>query len=115
MRLLLIEDHHDVAQTTVMLLEIIGYDVQRATNGKEGIAMAQQFLPDIMIVDIGLPDMSGFDVAKLLRADERFSNTMMIALTGYDCEDQAKANGFTNYYKKPVDFDALDAFIKGKS
>lgn len=101
------EDHRPLAQTTMTLLNYLGHEVHHAANGTEAIKLAIEINPEIMLIDIGLPDKSGYDVAKELRKLPQFKETTMIALTGYDCRDRAIQSGFTHYYKKPMDFTVL--------
>lgn len=112
MKVLLVEDHADVAKSTVMLLELLNHEVRHAKTGQEGIDIAHEFNPDIMLIDIGLPDMQGFDVAERLRAEPQFEKTVMVALTGYDCEERAKECGFNHYHKKPLSYAIMDGFLK---
>jgi two-component system CheB/CheR fusion protein len=107
MRVLVVEDHADVASSTLIVLEILKYKTKHAQNGLEAIAIAPDFSPDIMLIDIGLPDMDGFDLAKRLRAMPQFKSVIMIALTGFDCEERCREAGFDHYYKKPMDLNVL--------
>lgn len=111
MRVLLVEDHPDVATSTKLLLELLGHEVKHAATGAEAIEIAEVFEPQMMLVDIGLPDMDGFIVAKTLRADPKFEKTIMVALTGFDCEAKAKQFGFDYYCKKPMDVEHIDRFM----
>lgn len=104
MRILLVEDHVPVAQTTIMLLQIMGHDVRHARNGTEALAMGAAETPELVVIDIGLPDMSGFDVAKGMRANPALDQTVLVALTGYDIQDKMAGSGFDHYFKKPMDF-----------
>lgn len=113
MRVLLVEDHDQVAQSTIMLLRLLKHDVRHAKCGLEAIAAADEFKPDIMLVDIGLPDITGFEVAQKIREKKEFNNTVLVALTGYDVESQAIQGGFNYYCKKPMDFGKLPFFATG--
>lgn len=104
MRILLVEDHVPVAQTTIMLLQIMGHEVKHARTGQEAINMAKVEIPEIAVIDIGLPDMSGFEVAKGLRCEKALDKTVLVALTGYDIQDKMNGSGFDHYFKKPMDF-----------
>lgn len=111
MKVLLVEDHEPVAKSTVMLLRLLKHEVTHAKTGKEAIEQAILMKPDICLIDIGLPDMSGHHVATQLRMMPEFSTTIMVALTGYDCQEKAMESGFNHYCKKPMDFDILPKLV----
>lgn len=112
MKILLVEDHVSVADSTVMLLRLLGHEVRHAKTGQEAISAATDSAPDVMLVDIGLPDMTGHDVARKLRSMPEFDRkVILIALTGYDCAEKAKQSGFDHYYKKPMDLDILPNLV----
>jgi CheY-like chemotaxis protein len=106
---LIIEDHDDAREALRALLELEGHQVEAAATGPNGIEIAARRLPDVALVDIGLPEVDGYEVARRLRAlgDGR---TFLIALTGYgQPEDVKRAHdaGFDAHLLKPVDPDAL--------
>jgi signal transduction histidine kinase/CheY-like chemotaxis protein len=106
-RILVIEDNRDAAESTRMLLSLIGHQVQIAHTGEAGLALAKSFLPQVILCDIGLPGgMSGYDVARQLRKDPQFKVAHLIALTGYGRDEdhqQTRAAGFDLHLIKPVD------------
>ena len=104
MKILLVEDHVAVATTTILLLKVMGHTVVHAKNGQEALDMAKVEMPELAVIDIGLPDMSGFDVAKGLRSEKALDNTVLVAVTGYDIESKMATSGFDHYFKKPMDF-----------
>ena len=110
-RILVIEDNKDAAESTRMLLSLIGHDVKIAHTGDAGLALGRDFQPDVILCDIGLPGgMSGYDVARVFRQEPVLKSAYMIALTGYGRdEDQQKtqAAGFDLHLTKPVDFPSL--------
>ena len=108
--LLLIEDIDDVRRMMSQLLELEGYQVSDTAQAREGVRMASELQPSVGIIDIGLPDMNGYDVARALRADPLTCHMGLMALTGYgQDEDRRKAleAGFDVHLVKPVDMDAL--------
>lgn len=111
MKLLIIDDNVDTAMGLAVHLRETGKHVVRlAQNGRTGIALAQEFEPEIVLLDIGLPDIDGYEVARQLRSDERFARVPLIALTGFGGEaDRARAEsaGFRGYLVKPVPYDVL--------
>lgn len=107
---LLIEDNADSREMMAMLLGMLGYTVLEAANGHDGLERARRERPAIAVVDIGLPDMDGYAVARELRATASLRNMTLIALTGYgqDADRQrALAAGFDSHLVKPLDMDVL--------
>ena len=107
---LLIEDNADSREMMSMLLGMLGYKVLEAANGNEGLKLAMHEKPEIAVVDIGLPDMDGYEVARRLRADQTLVDMTVIALTGYGQEadkQRALAAGFDSHLVKPLDMDML--------
>jgi signal transduction histidine kinase/PAS domain-containing protein/ActR/RegA family two-component response regulator len=117
-KILLVDDDPDMLQFLAMLLEIWGYEVKTTPKAHEALPAVQEFQPDIVFLDIGLPQMSGYEVAKILRsyqAQEEVTHfPLLIALTGYGRrEDQEKAlqAGFDRHLTKPITQAALKAFL----
>jgi two-component system, sensor histidine kinase len=110
LRILLVEDHPEVATAQAMLLRALGYHVQVAADGPAAIDMAKSLVPDIAIVDIGLPGFDGYQVAKILRSDPTTSSIRLIALTAYGShEDRQRAfrSGFEVHLVKPTSIEQL--------
>ena len=113
-RILIIEDNVDAAQTLADLLELNGHEVQIAYSGTEGVETAAKFQPEIVLCDIGLPGMSGWEVARTLRALPATAASRLIAISGYGAlEDRRQSTdaGFEAHLTKPVDVDALEALL----
>ena len=113
---LLIEDNADSREMMSMLLGMLGYQVLEAANGGEGLRLARLERPAIAVVDIGLPDMDGYEVARELRAEAGLQNMTLIALTGYGQDADRKralAAGFDSHLVKPLDMDVLVNTIIG--
>jgi PAS domain S-box-containing protein len=113
-RILVIEDNVDAAETTREALELNGHAVELAYTGPEGIEKARAFKPDVVLCDIGLPGMNGFEVAKAMRLDPDLGSATLIALSGYalpEDVDRAKAAGFDLHLAKPPDLAALERSI----
>jgi CheY-like chemotaxis protein/two-component sensor histidine kinase len=110
-RVLIIEDNLDAAQSLRDALELSQHHVEVAYNGPEGLKKARTCHPDIVLCDIGLPGMDGFEVARSLRADESLQGTFLVALSGYalpeDLERAAKA-GFHRHLAKPPSLESLE-------
>lgn len=109
-RVLVIEDNADSAEALQAMLEIGGHEVRVASNGPEGIRIAHDLRPQVVLCDIGLPDMDGYAVANAFRTDPELRSTFLIALTGYARpEDVARATaaGFDRHLAKPVSPEGL--------
>ncbi len=105
LRILAVDDYVDAAQMLGRLLRLDGHVVEIAHDGTTAIAIARDFKPDVILLDIGLPDMDGYEIARRLRGEEKFEATL-IALTGYGQEqDKLRASeaGFDFHLVKPVD------------
>jgi two-component system, chemotaxis family, CheB/CheR fusion protein len=101
LRIVLAEDNRDAADTMQMLLELSGHQVWVAETGPAAIDAVRQRAPDVLLCDIGLPDMNGYEVARTLRQDTRFSQLPMFACTGYsDQREPAGAAGFDRLFPK---------------
>jgi len=114
-RVLIIEDNRDAAETINMLLSLDGHDVCIANCGTDGLNLAQRFHPDIILCDIGLPKMDGYQIMRAIRRDKQLSQVYAIALTGYGRDTDradAKEAGFDMHLTKPLDYDNLRDIIK---
>jgi CheY-like chemotaxis protein len=115
-RILVIEDSVDAAISTRMLLELQGHKVQIASGGLSGIEAARTFNPEVILLDIGLPGMDGYEVARRLRKLPETENVLLIALSGYgQAEDlrKSKEAGFDHHLVKPADINQIEALISG--
>ncbi len=113
-RILVVDDNVDAAETLAMLLDFLGHDVRSAFTGEEGLEMALSFLPDVVFLDIGLPGMNGYEVARRLLVDPATAASKLIALTGWGTEEdirKSKMAGFYVHLTKPVDPDAVEAIL----
>jgi CheY-like chemotaxis protein len=110
-RVLVIEDNVDAAESLKEVLELSDHVVEIAGTGLEGLEKARAFRPDVVLCDIGLPEMDGFEVASAMRADPTFGSTALVALSGYagpaDVE-RASVAGFDRHLAKPVELDELE-------
>jgi CheY-like chemotaxis protein len=105
-RVLIVEDNRDAAQSLRMLLSLYGFDVTVAETGTDGLEQAQRLRPDAVVCDLGLPGISGYDVARAVRADPATAKTFLISVSGYGQErdrQQAREAGFDEVLVKPVD------------
>lgn len=109
-RILLIEDNKLAAESTQLLLSFDGYEVEIAGSGQTGLETARRFRPQVVLCDIGLPGMDGYQVARTIRQDRELASSYVIALTGYGRdEDQQMAHdaGFDLHMTKPIDYENL--------
>ncbi len=109
-RLLVVDDNTDAAELLRELLSHDGHEVRTAHSGEEALAVVSEFLPAAAVLDIGLPGMNGYELAKALRKNPRTRSIFLIALTGYGTETDrraALAAGFDAHLPKPVEVDAL--------
>jgi signal transduction histidine kinase len=107
---LVVEDNDDSRELVAALLEARGHRVQCAADGLAGVSMAAEYKPDVALIDIGLPEMSGYEVAQRVRASAGGGAPFLVAVTGYGSpEDQARAShaGFDAHIVKPIDSQAL--------
>ena len=114
LEVLIVEDNPDAAELLRALLESWGHSVRVARDGVAGVRAASSQVPNVAVVDIGLPGLNGYEVAERLRADAKTRATYLIAITGYGRpEDRARARdaGFDEFIVKPLDFEALDDAI----
>jgi PAS domain S-box-containing protein len=109
-RVVIVDDNTDAANTLAALLNYLGHETLVALSGKEALARLQTFEPEVVLLDIGLPEMNGYELARRLRTDPRWRGIRLIALTGYgQTEDRQRVReaGFDDHLVKPVDVDAL--------
>jgi CheY-like chemotaxis protein len=111
---LLIEDNPDVREALRDLLEMTGHSVLEASDGDGGIRMALAHTPDVALVDVGLPGVDGFEVARRIRAAAGTNSVVLVALTGYggsDLQRRARAAGFDLHLTKPVEMSELEHLL----
>jgi len=109
-RVLLADDNRDAADTLGMLLELAGHEVHLAHTGAEAFEIANQLRPDVAVLDIGMPDLSGYDVVRRIRLEPWGAQMILIALTGWGQQDdkrRAMDAGFDHHCTKPVEPDEL--------
>lgn len=115
-RILVVDDNRDAAISLGMMLKIMGHDSRTAFDGLEALEAAKTFLPDVIMLDIGLPKLNGYDVCRRIRKEPWGKDMILIALTGWSQEDdkrQSKQAGFNFHMLKPVDPQALGKFLAG--
>jgi CheY-like chemotaxis protein len=112
-RILIIDDNKDLATSLARLLRILGHDVQVVHDGHQGIEAARSYRPRVVLLDIGLPKLDGYQVARTLR-QEGFHDTIIIALSGYGQEEDRRRSreaGMNHHLTKPVDVRTITQLI----
>jgi len=114
-RVLVVDDNRDAAEILSMLLEAYGHSTALAHNGASALDMARRFNPDLVLLDIGLPDMDGYAVARAMRADPVLQQVVIIALTGWGSEEDRRRSreaGFDLHLIKPVSSETLSGALE---
>ncbi|HEU4735028.1 MAG TPA: ATP-binding protein [Kofleriaceae bacterium] len=114
LKILVVDDNIDAAEMLGMLLELRGYRTRLAHTGPAALAVAADFEPQVIFLDIGLPGLNGYEVAERLRASGRQPQPVLVALTGWGTDEdrrQSKAAGFDGHLVKPVDIRQLEATL----
>ena len=115
-RVLIVDDNRDAAASMGMMLSLLGLEVRTAHDGLEAIDLAEAFRPEVMLLDIGLPRLNGYDTCHRIRARSWGKAVFMIAVTGWGQEDDRRRSqeaGFDYHLLKPVDFAALERLLAG--
>ncbi len=113
-RVLAVDDNRDAVEALAMLLKLSGYEARTACDGPAALEAAADYRPDAVLLDIGMPGMDGYEVARRLRQLPATQDVLLIALTGYgDDKDRRKTQeaGFDHHLLKPLDFEALSALL----
>ena len=108
-RVLVVDDNADAADSLATLLGVMGYEVRTAYDGPEAIEAADEFNPAVALLDIGLPKLSGYDIARHVRA-RRGDEVLLVAITGWGQEEDRRRSreaGFDHHFTKPADFGVL--------
>ncbi len=115
-RILVVDDNADAADSLARLLEISGHETAVAYDGEVALKTAETFGPDVVLLDIGLPEIDGYEVARRIRARPRVRDAMLVALTGWGQEDdrrKSRESGFDHHLVKPVDLRTLRELLAG--
>ena len=115
MRLLVVEDESNLAEVVAVMLGQCGHEVRIASDGAAALKLAEEYVPDAALIDIGLPDTSGYEVARRLRKQPGFETVSLVALSGYTSAGhirRARAAGFDHYLAKPTRLGAFEEVLK---
>ncbi len=113
-RVLVVDDNRDAADTLSALLELLGHSAQVANDGRAALDAVLDFRPQVVFLDIGMPGMNGYDVARAIRDDRRLDQPLLVALTGWGGESDRQRTsdaGFDLHLTKPVDLDAIEKML----
>jgi CheY-like chemotaxis protein len=109
-----VDDDHGVAQSLVRLVRSLGHDVRIALSGEEALEVAGEFQPQIVLMDVSLPGLSGYDSARTIRSQPWAEGIILVAMTGWAREadrHRAREAGFDHHVSKPLDADVLEALL----
>jgi CheY-like chemotaxis protein len=112
---LVCDDQRDVADTLSMLLTVSGHSVTTTYTGRQAMSAAEKVKPDVAFLDIGLPDVNGYEVATAIRSKPWGANVVLIAITGYGSAAdklQAQRAGFNYHFTKPVNYPNLERLLE---
>jgi CheY-like chemotaxis protein len=113
-KILVVDDNHDSALSMAMMLSIMGHDTRTAHDGESAVATAESFLPDVILLDIGLPKLNGYEVAQRIRENAWGTSMYLIAVTGWgQDEDRQRSSevGLNQHMVKPVEPAALEKLL----
>ncbi|HEY0715099.1 MAG TPA: ATP-binding protein, partial [Polyangia bacterium] len=116
LRILIVDDNEDAAGLLVEALSILGHEVRSANDGPKSLEVVEAFVPDVALLDIGLPVMDGYELARRLRSNPRLSKTRLVAITGYGQESdrhRSSEAGFDLHLVKPVTVERLESVLRG--
>lgn len=114
LRILVVDDNVDAAQTLSMLLEELGHDVRTAHTGPSALAATDDYQPSLLLLDIGMPGLNGYEVAKRIREQSHFDDVVLVAITGYGQEADRQLSrqaGFDHHLVKPADLRQLERIL----
>jgi CheY-like chemotaxis protein len=114
-RVLLVDDNRDVATSMCRFVRLLGHDVRVAFDGAEAMQVADEFRPDVVLMDIGMPKLNGYDVAQRLRSEQWGQQMTLVAVSGWGREADRRRSiqsGFDRHMTKPIEPLALEAFLE---
>jgi CheY-like chemotaxis protein len=113
-RVLVVDDLRDSADSLAKVLEAMGHQVRVAYDGRQAVMVAEQFRPDVALIDLGMPDVDGYEVCRRIRAQAWGAKILLIAQTGWGQEfdrRRTQAAGFDQHLVKPLSWDAMDEIL----
>ena len=116
-RILIVDDNTDSARSLAMLQKRRGHETRTAFTGPDAVTAAAEFLPEVVLLDIGLPGMDGFEVARRIRTMPGLERTFIVGMSGYGSDEdreQGRAAGFDEHLVKPIDLDRLREWLRSR-
>lgn len=116
MKVLVVDDNFDAATSLSMLVELLGHEVRTAYDGTEALDLASQFCPDVVLLDLGMPRMDGYEACRRLRAQPWGADIAVVAVTGWGQERDRRETqlaGFDQHLVKPVAPEVLESTLNG--
>jgi len=113
-RILVVDDNEDQAQSLGMLMRVLGHEIQLAYDGPSAVEAARTFVPDIALIDIGIPGINGYEVARRIREMPHLKNVVLVAQTGWGHDDdraRSRDAGFDHHLIKPLDLAELQRIL----
>ena len=116
--MLIVDDNQDSARSMATLQGLRGHETRTAFTGPEAVVAAAEFIPEVVLLDIGLPGLDGYEVARRLRAMPALAGVFLVAMTGYGSDEDRAAGknaGFDEHLVKPVNLDILREWLRRRS
>ncbi|TAK34486.1 MAG: response regulator, partial [Lysobacteraceae bacterium] len=113
--ILIVDDNIDAAESLAMILRLAGHQVVTAHTAASALQTAAQIRPDVIVLDIGLPEVNGYELARKMRGQPDLAGAVLIALSGYGRDEDRQHGveaGFDHHFTKPVDYQALNAVLE---
>ena len=110
------DDNQDSAESLAIMLKLLGHEVAMAHDGLAALELIRTFMPELALLDIGMPILNGYDAARRIRQQPEYRDMVLVALTGWGQEEdrrQSREAGFDVHMVKPIDLVGLDAAIRG--
>ena len=113
-RVLIVDDNLDACETLAMMLELLGQETRQAHEGTGALKAAQEYKPELIFMDIGLPGLTGHEIVERMRGELGMKDTYIVALSGYGTEEDRRKSlvaGFDNHFVKPLDPSSLPSVL----
>jgi CheY-like chemotaxis protein len=116
LRILVIDDNKDAANALTRLLRLIGHEVKAVYESQQALAVCIEMNPELVLLDLGMPGVSGYDVCRSIRGRPEFSDIRVVAITGFAQEESRRSSdeaGFDEHFVKPVRLEELERMLDG--
>ena len=110
-RILVADDHRDGAESLARLLQVMGHEIAIGYDGLAAVAVDESYRPEVVLLDLGLPGLDGYDAARRIRSEPWGTEMVLIAVTGWSQTERTQAAGFDHPMVKPVDLDELTKLL----